>query len=499
MANKFGLDLDATWKRLLRESHSHEIPDVLHWEDHKLRWDEWKSQIEGQLDDGSYQPHPPVVVERPKDNFAVRPMALLHPIDRIVYEAVVDALTVQIDAVLPEEVRSSRLKDAGKLETERQIRAWVDFQNRGRDLYKDSGYEYLLSTDVVSYFEYVEIGILVSDLKGLPGVDHAVVDLLSTILNTFQRTSHTWGLPQGMRASSILGNFYMLPLDRTLERETNVKYIRYQDDIKVFSTKPSHLRRALQRMNRALRGRHLNLSVHKTKMLEGSAILEEFEDTRKDAIQYGLKIQAPGAPEELRKLFDDAVAEVPPVARDVKFAIYRLAQLEDDHAVPWILEHLSEVPYLASQLVDYLSVHIPSHPEIEERIRSYLLNDDENLYPWVEMQLLRMLAKAPQLSDDTYNCVWSILEDDRKESLVRQYAARALGRHIRPGDIASLRDAFTSHSGFWLRRALLAAIADAEQQSGGIDKAWFGAVASADPELEATARYLRSVTKLPNP
>ena len=499
MSNKFGLDLDGAWRRLLREARGQEVPDVLGWEDHKLRWERWKADIEESLNNGTYQPHAPLIVERPKDNFAVRPMALLHPIDRVVYEAVVDSMTRQIDKVLPKEVRSSRLRDPDKLETERQVRAWLTFQERGRDLYKTQSFEYLLSTDVVSYFEYIDIGILASDLKSLPEVKHDVVDLLSLILNGFQRSSHVWGLPQGIRASSILGNLYMLPLDRALEREPDVEYLRYQDDIKVFSDASYKLRRALQRMNRALRGRHLNLSVHKTKMVEGPAILDEFEDLRKDAIQYGLRISTPGVKDDLRRLFDDAVAQSPPATRDIRFAIYRLAQLEDPHAVPWILEHLSEIPYLAEQLVDYLSVLVPTNAAIEERVRSYLSNENENLYPWVEMQLLRMLARAPKISDETYTCGWKILEDERKENLARQYAARCLGRHIRPGDVASLKDAFTAQGDFWLRRALLVAIADAEAQAGAVDKAWFGTVAATDTELEATAKFLRSATTLPEP
>jgi hypothetical protein len=355
----------------------------------------------------------------------------------------------------------------------------------------------MLSTDVSSsYFEYVDIEMLIKDLQGLPGTDAPTVALLSSILNELTRSSDVWGLPQGLQASAILGNFYLLPLDRELLQHP-VKFVRYQDDIRVLADSPTPLRVALQSGIRILRNRHLNVSVHKTKMLQGPEILDEFEDTRKDAIQYGIEIGSPDAPAELRSLFDEATLSDSVKARDIRFAVYRLAKLEDDHAVSWILDHLPDVPYLAALLVDYLSLHMPEHPEIEERTRSYLLNVDENLYPWVEFNLVRMLAHAEAVSDSTLNAVWKILRDANKDPLVRQHAARCVGRHARPGEIALMRQLFNTVADEQLERALLVAMTEATK--GKPDKAYLGAQGASHPELQHTCAFLKAGAKLPDP
>ena len=93
----------------------------------------------------------------------------------------------------------------------------------------------MLSTDVVSYFEYVEIGILIQDLLGLKGTDGQVVGLLSVFLNELQRSTDIWGIPQGPDASAILGNFYLRPVDRVLELNKSVVGLRFQDDLMVFA------------------------------------------------------------------------------------------------------------------------------------------------------------------------------------------------------------------------------------------------------------------------
>jgi hypothetical protein len=74
----------------------------------------------------------------------------------------------------------------------------------------------------------------------------------------------------------------------------------------------------------------------KTRILEGEAARQHFEDSRKDAIQYGLDIQS-DVTDDLRSLFDDAVSGQEVNERDVRFAINRFRKLGDDYAVTWIL------------------------------------------------------------------------------------------------------------------------------------------------------------------
>jgi hypothetical protein len=347
---------------------------------------------------------------------------------------------------------------------------------------------------VTSYFEYVEIDVLIRDLAALPGIGQNHLDLLSKILNHLERSTDVWGLPQGQTTSSILGNFYLLPMDTSLLRRP-VKFARYSDDIKIFANSPTELRLALRDIIGILRNRHLNLSFHKTRILQGAEIVDEFEDSQKAAIEYGLGVGDVGTPKDLTDLFDKAVASKPVDARDVRFVIPRLAKLDNAHAVHWILDHLPEVPYLASHLVEYLGVYMDRTPEIEERVRAYLDDAGENIYPYSELHIIRMLSRAKSIAKDTSNSIWRILKDQNKDRFVREHAARCIGRHAAIGDPALLKAYFNTSADHSLRRALLVAITE----SRAADAAWIGTVERDDPVLSSTCKYLRSAGRLPDP
>jgi len=490
------LDLDAAWRKVLADAWSDDLPDILRLNDFKLTWNKWKSDLEGSLADGSYSPEHPRLIERPKDGLMVRPLALMHPRDRVVYWALVNRIAEAIDGVLSPHVFSARLAPKGKRLTG-QISAWTRFQNAGRALYDEYDYAYLLSTDVTSYFEYVDTSILATDLLSLPPIPARYVHDLQGFLSRLTEHTAVWGLPQGHEASAILGNFYLLPIDRVLLRY-DVKFIRYQDDIKVFAASPAILRLALREVARAMRARRLSLSVHKTRILEGPEILQEFEDARKDAIQYGMEAGAEDTDVALRSLFDDAVASEDVKARDVRFAVYRLGKLGDPYAIPWILGHFAELPYLASHLVNYLGLYFEEYPEIESRVREYLLDPAQNLYPWAELQMMRMFSCAASISDETWRCVWQVVVDANKDALVREHATRCIGLHARAGDAATLRDLLPESDNTWLSRALIVAYTEA----GGRDRpdnALLGSIARYQSELAATCEYLRSPAKLPRP
>ena len=408
-----------------------------------------------------------------------------------------------LDKILSEEVFSARLKQnkAGRWRPEKQVKSWVKFQDAGRDLCDDYEQACLLTTDITSYFEFVELGTLLKSINAVPGVDEGLVKVLSQFLNGVTSVAtDLHGLPQGPEVSSILGNFYLLPLDAVL-RKLDVRWIRFQDDIKVFATDPHILRLAVRELMPAVRGRHLNLSTAKTKILEGEAVREHFEDSKKDAIQYGLDIESPDVLDDLRTLFDEAVSGGDVNERDVRFAINRFRKLGDDYAVGWVLANLDTVPYLASYLVTYLTQHFESRPEVETSVRSFLGDPARNISPVVEMHLIRLLARAPRVSDDTYKALWSTLKDQTKEGFVREWAARAVGRHLRDDaarmpDVELLRSLFKlSTENHGLRRALLVGIYEAES----VDKAWLSDVASADESLRYTCAYLRAKPELPPP
>lgn len=499
MPDPVDLDLDSAMKSVMREAYRDEVPDVIRNEDFVVAWPEEKAALEAALASGTYTPRHPLIVEVPKSALASRPIAVIPLPDRIVYEAVMSKLAAVIDGEIVEEVHSARLRrtSKGKVTRPDQRKAWVRFQRAGRELCDKYDNVCMLTTDITSYFEFIDLDLLLRELRRVPGVEADAVDLLARVLHGFSDASSLNGVPQGPDVSSFLGNFYLRPLDAIL-RKLDVKFIRFQDDIKVFADEPHVLRKAVHELTPVIRGRRLNLSTAKTKLLRGAEVLEHFEDSRKDAIQYRIEIEDDSVGDELRALFDDAVAgEVN--ERDVRFAVYRLSKRHDDYAVPWILAHLDEVPYLSELLVRYLAENAASTPEIETRVIQFLQDERRNIDPYVEMQLIRMLASSAEVTDAAYQQLWDILLNPASDSRCRQFAARAVARHLQPSrsaDLELLRGLFhRSANDGPLRRALLIAL----KEAGGTDKAFLDGVATGDPSLKHTARYLRGNPTLPSP
>ncbi|MGB8649928.1 MAG: RNA-directed DNA polymerase [Mycobacteriales bacterium] len=489
------LDLDAAWRRVLKQARLDFIPDVLRFEDYKLAWPEMKARIEHELASGPYTPSLPTLVEVPKDSFMSRPVTMLRIEDRVVYDAILERLIDAIEAALPSEVHSARVRRRknGSLDERHGVAQWLGFEAAGLALHTGAGYGFMLTTDVSSYFEYVDIKTLIQDLKTLPGVSSPVVDQLSAFLNHLERVSDVWGLPQGHSASSVLGNFYLLPLDRYLNT-LSVKHVRYQDDIRIFANTREELMRVLRGAIGILRGRHLNFAVQKTKLSVGDEILNEFEDTAKNAINYGLEIGAADVAEDLHALFDKAtVGKIN--ARDIKFAIVRLARLDDDYAVDWILKHLDDAAFIASQLTDYLDSFLAARPEIEDALRALISRPSADTYPFAVLHAVRLLYRAASLQDATRNALWALLRDSNTPVYVREHVARCLGKHCAAGDLALLHSVLKGTSDTGLKRALLVAITEL----GGVDKGFLSQVEKTDPELAATCKFLASKATIPAP
>ena len=497
--NPLGLDLDAALKRVMSEAFEDEVPDIIRHADFPASWAESKRRLCEELTSGTYSPRHARVVEVPKSSLATRPIALLSIEDRVVFQAVLDHMVETIDAELVEEVYSSRLYEdkKGRMRTKRPIQAWVDFQQAGRHLCDSYGHVCMLTTDITSYFEFIDINTLVDEVRDLHGIDPAHADLLIRLLAGLN-SGEVNGVPQGPEVSSFLGNFYLRPLDSQL-RKLDVKFIRYQDDIKVFAGETHILRRAVRDLTPIVRRRHLNLSSSKTKVMEGDAVRQHFEDSAKDAISYKLAVEDETVTEDLHELFDNATTADPPLERDIRFAVYRFGKMSDPYAIDWILVNLDSVPYLASILVRYLSAFTPDRPDIFERVRAFLNDPQVNISPIVEMHLVRMIAASDHIDDETYNCVWQILSDPAKETYVRQFASRAVGRHLRDGRSADveLMKGFVDRlaTDDELRRALVVGLYEADATS----KKYLNDVAKGNPAISHTCRYLRGNPELPPP
>ena len=131
-------------------------------------------------------------------------------------------------------------------------------------------YKFFCKTDVKSYYESIEHYILVTKL-------HRFILERRIIWYVWQflRRTVEWGglyeeqkkgIARGSSLSPLLGAFYLLDLDKRLEK-LSIKYFRYMDDILILAPTRWKLRKAIRVLNQTFN--ELKLEKHPEKTIIG--------------------------------------------------------------------------------------------------------------------------------------------------------------------------------------------------------------------------------------
>lgn len=473
--------LEDAWKYLLLNAGDRYLPDVISLADVDNEWPSFKRALLRRVESGEYSPTLVDVIDLPKDELNVRPLSRFSLEDRLIYESCLFAIAPIIDSVIPNRVYSYRWSRwKGRLYSPRT--RWVLMQKRARRINRRNPGHLLLRTDISAFYEYIDLEILHGELRSL-GLPSWALLTLESFLRDFNTFSHAWGLPQGPDSSGVLANLYLLPLDNMIRRQ-GLQHVRYSDDLMVFGATWAELRSILMRLNRICRSRHLTLSSAKTKIIPASEVPEDLENSSKDAIRYGIDIASEDSAENLHEYFDRAAAEFN--VRDVRFSLNQLIRLRDDWAVAWLLKQLPDLPHLADDAVNYLREFRSARPDIDEELAAMLANGNFSPYPPVERRVIQYLVVSDVAKQKALDACWDIVSDSNKSSIVREFAARYVGKYCKTGDGAQLRELYERESIERVRRAILIACYEA----GDYPQRFLHDIGRSGTTLGRTARYL---------
>ncbi len=482
--------LDLAWRRL-RDGHvQNEIPDIMNLDDISSSWDKHRELIVGALDGGQVGPDYVEIIDLPKNFVSVRPIARLSVHDRLVYDTLVFMIAHLVEGQLHPSVFSARWGNQGK-DFWSPINSWVSMQKRGAEMMENAPFA-LARTDIVSFYEHIDIGTLEIDVQSI-GASQWTTERLIRYLTMFQSSSQAWGIPQGPDSSGILANMYLLPVDEFVHR-AGMDYLRYSDDMMIFDTERESLRNVVLEINSILRSRRLSMSSTKTMIYDHKEAFRQLEDLEKDAVNYGLEIGEEGAGERLYKIFVEAI-EGRQKDRDVKFSLFRMGKHLDDRALPWVLEHLKENHHLAEKLLRYLEKFPSRRAEVENAFTSTLEAVLGDKYDHLEQQILQAATRQQIRSTKLRDAAWRILEDKNKTSLPREFAARYIGRVGSVADGQLLRKIFEDESEVNVRRSLLVAMYEARS----ISRPLLQRLATSKSQLAWVSLYLLKDPLVPLP
>ncbi len=445
--------------------------------------DELWEYVRTRLQSGQLEPNLPIVVEVPKPSRLTRPGAILPPVDRVVYQALVDAIApiaeLQLDrgrvfsyALLKEDPEFKMFEEshAGR----------VRMKDTLRKLAADDSCKAVIRTDVANYYERLYQHNLIN-LLNASACDAGTVNLLEKMLLAWtQKDSH--GVIQGVFPSDFLGNFYLSSLDAKLAI-AGLPSVRYVDDIYVFTSDLDAARRVLVDLCAYMRLEGLHFNECKTGIPNPDELVEEeteldrrFEEARKEIIDnpwdldtswYGFQSTWELADdgdsskeEEVELLATEALYESRKDATATqqeqidKFCLPVLAAAKSPAAVDEALVGISRRPHMAQIYCSYLASLMQEIPDLASKFEN-TVQFRRLPYDWQAMWCLGALLSAESVSTDTVDEAMRLLLDGSRPPAIRALCANFVGRFGDPTRRRNLRLHYTNEASEYVRSSIL--------------------------------------------
>jgi len=323
-------NLQRAFRYAMLDTRDDFVFDVLNHLDVRVNRDYLLKTLSSQLEYGQYLPNRLIEIEVPKNSYSVRPGSTVTVPDLVVLFAIVQVLAPHLDAKLLPCVYSYRLnpkrgvKDeplfvADKAKPEQKSEPPVEADDEfpsswfplWKSFHKDSvatakTASFCAVTDITAYFENIQLDRLRDRLRSLLSPEHhELVDILFSIIKSWNlklddHFAGNRGLPQGNDVSSFLSNIHPSTVDEVLFQMVHgneAAYLRYVDDIKLYTDDKELACSALVETAREMRRIGLNLQSAKTKPIpaaevfnaEGERWLEMLADESKDRKEHAIE------------------------------------------------------------------------------------------------------------------------------------------------------------------------------------------------------------------
>ena len=414
------LDLPLAWKRVRADNaervfvkHPYEIMLA----EHDLEG--WLHRIDHQIRSGAYGPESLSICDVPKAHAGTRPGGCLTLDDQVVYAACVGACIPHIRAVVQSQGRavdfSYRLPDAANAPKwfGNRFGYWKQYDAESLERLNE-GVSYVVTTDIAGYYENIDIGILMSDLRD-SGVPEEIISQLHKCLSRWSQSLIPGrGIPQGFGASDVLGKLYLAAVDRWLI-DLGYLHYRYVDDYRIFCGSRPEAKRALADLSHALRSRGLVLqsaksTVHRADQARDTIemverILQPIRKQYKSQIAEVFGAQDPYFPiwqadalvaesendapiQAIRDAYGTHVLDLTaPFNKTVfRFLLGRLGKAGDTFAVDHCVEMLAQQPQETESILKYFE-RAGVVADVQDRMVKYLGSEDA-VYPYQAYQIV---------------------------------------------------------------------------------------------------------------
>lgn len=500
------VNLDLAFDRVLKEESKNElfISDSLKYLDERSKKEEIVSDITSRIDSNQFEAKELVMMNVSKGDFFLRPGTCPRLDDRILYNALIHFIAARIDRHLSRSVLSMRYDRRAK-QLRSGVSEWLKFEAKFWDYYND-GYQYVLVTDVTSYFAHIHLQRLRGTLLTIINDNEStlIVDfLMNKILNVWARQNieqrDDIGIPQGLVESFVLANAYLHYVDGQINNLRNIKYVRYVDDIRILGKDERAIKKALMILITELQKLGLDLNEKKTNIFRPDEVKENLLDRRQgelNAIQAAIdsnlepaiRVLIPLLKQIYRESFSSRTSFG---SKHLGFALYRFIRvnnfLEEDFIKEVCIElcdNLSSNPSLASKFSQFFKYFPMSCAR--DRIFSFLRSQD-NIYDWQAMHLVDALLRCDSITRPQKSYIERMVLDSNLHPALRAKAILCYGNFGDEHNRNLLKDRFSHETSYLVKRALIIGT----QELGTAEKnAFYGRIKRASSDYNHLIEFL---------
>jgi hypothetical protein len=365
---------------------------------------------------GSYKPYKICKIFIPKSSGLHRPIIFLSLDDQIVYQAmcnvIADRHVKQRSEVEYKNVFSNLFsKDINK--SIFMLKKWQEgyskYLHKIKEYY-ESGYEYVAYFDLAAYYDTICHSVFKNLISRCSYNDFCEFFLRCLCAWTSDvQPGLTQGIPQGPMASSIIGELYMMPVDRKLLKN-EIKYVRYVDDIKIFGKSEKEVLAGVIILDRECKERGLIPQSKKYEIIHAESAEEAIG--KNPSIPYQIKNSLNTDKEFIAKEIETAFKEDSVNISKIRYILK--ASEKNDKVLNTVFEHLTSHFYLIDEFCIFLLNYCDSS-RVAQKIYQKTIHKPSP-YEYIEGKCWELLSK--------YDLTQSQLDEWGKLAIKRLKKAR---------------------------------------------------------------------------
>lgn len=431
--------------------------------------------VKSALRSGTYTPELPLTINVPKGRGFSRPGSILKPVDRFVYQALIDLSAEQLENQIDRDRSFSHvLNDDDESMFKPAQECWDGLQGSVADMAAAEGY--ILKADIANYFERLPQHHLIN-LMDASGIPNGIVKLLEEMLLAFQERD-SFGIIQGAYPSDLLGNFYLTELDSYCELQ-DIPSARYVDDFYLQFPSLYKAKNGLIDLQEHLRKEGLHLNEYKsgihesTDLIYEETVVDNLFDEAKDEVRdewfeyqqgYGFSAEwfeeDPEPDEEeielvaLHNLYNAKDDHENHSDKIEKFCLPIFRAAHDDIAIQESLRGLVHKPHLTKLYQSYLSRFIKTNEGLRD-ILSELIEREEIHTDYQRMYLLGALLNADTVPRKIVKTAVKLLKNPAILAELRAVCAIFASKYGSPQQRRAVRLAYEDEPSHYVRSAIM--------------------------------------------